>query len=370
MSSERRHFSAARRIASGWLRSLQDLRDVLVHHAGGGVEQHQDALALDLQRADVLARAAATERLHAIARRRLVERAALQALDAFFERLDVGHQLVDVFAARERFLVVHRRLLAARLELGRDANGASLGGRGILVGLLERVAQDDQVLRAFLDLFLELAHFAGEFLEASDFLRADLGLHDRIEQHHGAEAAADAVEERQREDFEGASFLHGAGSSRAAAAVEISVNSTPGVPTRTRSPGRTRGPFVHARTIDPGAKAAVIDQHRSFTFTPQRAVTARHTSGRARQRDVRCVGDFFGADQQSHFRKTDGIAAKENVCDRQRACGRGAHGGDVFDGRHQTVIGDPRDVAGAGAAFRADPPSAAKRRPRQCRRAR
>ena len=37
----------------------------------------------------------------AIARRALVERAALQALDAFFERLDVGHQLVDVLAARE-----------------------------------------------------------------------------------------------------------------------------------------------------------------------------------------------------------------------------------------------------------------------------
>ena len=54
----------------------------------------------------------------------------------------------------------------------------------------------------------------------SDFLRAGLRLHDGIEQHHRAEAAADAVEERQREDFEGASLLHGAGSSRAAAAVK------------------------------------------------------------------------------------------------------------------------------------------------------
>ena len=48
-----------------------------------------------------------------VAGRRLVERAALQALHAFFERLDVGLELVDVRAARQAFVVVHRRLLAA-----------------------------------------------------------------------------------------------------------------------------------------------------------------------------------------------------------------------------------------------------------------
>ena len=103
--------------------------------------------------------------------------------------------------------------------------------------------------RAFLHFFFELAHFAGELVEREDFLRAFLRLHDGVEQHHRAEAAADAVEERQREDFEGAAFLHGA-LSRADAAAEMSVNSTPGVPTRTRSPGRTaarsrtRAPFT------------------------------------------------------------------------------------------------------------------------------
>ena len=113
MSSARRHLSAARRAASGWLRSRMIFDHVLVHHAGGRIEQHQDALALHVQRADVLAVAAAAERLDARARRTLVERAALQALDALFQRLDVGLQLVDVLAAREALFVVLRRLLAA-----------------------------------------------------------------------------------------------------------------------------------------------------------------------------------------------------------------------------------------------------------------
>ena len=58
-----------------------------------------------------------------------------------------------------------------------------------------------------LHFFLELAHFAGELIEAQDFLRAGLRLHDGVEQHHRAEAAADAVEERQREHFEGAALF-------------------------------------------------------------------------------------------------------------------------------------------------------------------
>ena len=84
MSSARRHFCAERRMRLGLVAQLDHLGDVLVHHARGGVEQHEDAFALHLQRADVLAIAAAAEGLHAIAGRRLVERATLQALDAFF----------------------------------------------------------------------------------------------------------------------------------------------------------------------------------------------------------------------------------------------------------------------------------------------
>ena len=63
-------------------------------------------------------------------------------------------------------------------------------------------------LRADQHFFLELAHFAGELVDAQDFLGAGLRLHDGVEQHHRAEAAADAVEERQREDFEGAALSH------------------------------------------------------------------------------------------------------------------------------------------------------------------
>ena len=239
MSSERRHFNEARRAASGWLRSFRTFTtssSIMLAEVSNNTRMRLPLICSALMYLRVprprndLTRSPAGALSSAPPCRRLTPSSS---------DLMSAMSWLMCCAARERFLVVHRRLLAARLELGRDANGASLGGRGILVSLLERVAQDDQVLRAFLDLFLELAHFAGEFPEASDFLRADLGLHDRIEQHHGAEAAADAVEERQRENFEGASFLHGAASSRAAAAVEISVNSTPGVPTRTRSPGRS-----------------------------------------------------------------------------------------------------------------------------------
>src|SRR6187402_3812831 len=102
--------------------------------------------------------------------------------------------------------------------------------------------------RAFLHFLFQLAHLAGELVERQDFLRALLRLHDGVEQDDRAEAATDAVEERQREDFECAAFLHG---SRRLVDAEMSVNSTPGVPTRTRSPGRTearsrtRAPFTH-----------------------------------------------------------------------------------------------------------------------------
>ena len=120
----------------------------------------------------------------------------------------------------------------------RDAQRARLRRRGVFVGLLERVAQDHEILRPYFHFLFELAHLARELVDAQDLLRAGLRLHDRVEQHHRAEAAADAVEERQRENLECAPFFHTA-PSRAKAAAEISVNSTPGVPTRTRSPGRT-----------------------------------------------------------------------------------------------------------------------------------
>ena len=87
--------------------------------------------------------------------------------------------------------------------------------------------------------------------------------------------------------------------------------------------GTHRGAFAHARAIDPGAVAAVIDEHRALAFAAQRAMAARHARGRARQRDVRRVGDFFGADRQPDFRETHGVAAEEDVRDRQRARRRG-----------------------------------------------
>ena len=89
---------------------------------------------------------------------------------------------------------------------------------------------------------------------------------------------------------------------------EMSVNSTPGVPTR-GSPG-ARGTFAHARSVHPGAVPAVVDEHRAFALATQRTVAARHAGRGAGQRDVRSVVDFLGSDHQAHVREAHGIPAE------------------------------------------------------------
>jgi hypothetical protein len=89
----------------------------------------------------------------------------------------------------------------------------------------------------------------------------------------------------------------------------------------------------------------VVDEHGAFAFAAQRAMPARDAGGRARQRDVRRVRDFFRADQQAAIREAHGVATEQDVRDRQRAARRGCGGGNVFDAGDQRVVRDARDVA-------------------------
>ena len=238
MSSARRHFCAARRAGSGWLRSLITFTmssSIMLAEVSSNTRMRLPFICSALMY------------LRLPRPRNDFTRVPAGALSSAPPCRRFTPSSSDLMSAMSWLMCARRARLSSsnvddcsRRALSSAATRmrARLGGGGIFVGFLERVAQLHEILRAFLHLFLELAHFARELLEAQDFLRALLRLHDGVEQHHRAEAAADAVEERQREDFEGAAFLHGA-LSRAAAAAEISVNSTPGVPTRTRSPGRT-----------------------------------------------------------------------------------------------------------------------------------
>ena len=58
-------------------------------------------------------------------------------------------------------------------EHARAARGR---GRGVLVGLLERVAQEHEIARAVEHLLLELVHFGGQVVDAAHFLDAALRL--------------------------------------------------------------------------------------------------------------------------------------------------------------------------------------------------
>ena len=209
MSSARRHLGAELRAASGWLRRrmiLTTSSSIMLAEVSSSTRMR-----LPLMRSALMYVRSPRPR-NALMRSPagpLSSAPPCQALDAFFQRLDVGHQLVDVLALRDACRSSNVEDCSRRcFSSARHADGARLRRRRVLVGLLERIAQDHEILRADQHFFLELAHFAGELVDAQDFLRAGLRLHDGVEQHHRAEAAADAVEERQREDFEGAALFH------------------------------------------------------------------------------------------------------------------------------------------------------------------
>src|SRR5690349_19180277 len=76
--------------------------------------------------------------------------------------------------------------------------------------------------------------------------------------------------------------------------------------------GAHRGALAHARAVDPGAVAAVVDEDGALAFTTQRAVAPRDAGRRARQRDVWRVGNFLGADDQARLGETHRVAAVED----------------------------------------------------------
>ncbi len=165
-----------------------------------------------------------------------VEGTAFEAARAFFQRLDVSLELVDALAPREARGVVGGHLQPLHLEIGEELAGLRSRARGFAGRLVECVAQDDEVARADEHLFLELVHLRGEIVVIARAVDAALGADDRVEQDDRAEAAADAVEEGETEDLDGAAAGKGHSALGLYAPIEMSDSSIPGSPSFTLSP--------------------------------------------------------------------------------------------------------------------------------------
>ena len=185
-----------------------DIDDVLVKHACRRVDQHQNVPAAHTQPRDVTAVRAALRNLHRVARRPGLLARGLQAPGTLLQRADIGLQLPDMLTTRDRGVVVDRALVALLLQLLDKARGARRCAHGFTRGFRQRVAQHHEVLRALEHLLLEETHLRGQILGPADALDATLRADDHVEKDDRAEAAADAVEEREAEDLSLASLAH------------------------------------------------------------------------------------------------------------------------------------------------------------------
>ena len=74
---------------------------------------------------------------------------------------------------------------------------------GFTCGLFELVVQDDQIARTRLHFFFKAVDLCLQRLRGAESLNAGLGADDGVEKDHGPKSAANAVQEREREDFDG-----------------------------------------------------------------------------------------------------------------------------------------------------------------------
>ena len=120
----------------------QDTDNVLVQHAGGNVQQNENAPAMHSQARDVTAVAAGLpEGRDILTWRRQLIAACLESLRTFLQGLDVSPQLLDALLARQAGRVVARHLGRSRGEL-RHHDVALCGGAGDFGAcFLQRVAQ-------------------------------------------------------------------------------------------------------------------------------------------------------------------------------------------------------------------------------------
>jgi hypothetical protein len=114
-----------------------------------------------------------------------------------------------VCAAGNRLGIVARELLTPALEIGHDAVGLARRAGGLVAGLFQRVAQHDEIALARQDLFLQPAHLRAQPIRLLEAHHAALRADDGVKEYHRAKTAADAVEEREGEDFGGTASRHG-----------------------------------------------------------------------------------------------------------------------------------------------------------------
>ncbi len=94
--------------------------DILVQHAGGDVQQNQNAPAAEPQTSDVLSLAAGLAESADLLTRRALEATAFEALHALLERADVRLELLDVTLFCEILRIEAGDILIAARQLGHE----------------------------------------------------------------------------------------------------------------------------------------------------------------------------------------------------------------------------------------------------------
>ena len=208
--------------------------------------EHQDALALEVDAGEVLAIAGAAKRAHLLSGRR---RAGLRRPAAAScpppADLQVRLQAVDVLALRHAGRANAQRLGARGADFIQQRASCAPPRCVVSTSVFSSVLRSTTRLRAPIEhLFLDAVDLRLQRVGALDPLGARLSGNDRVEQHHGTEAAADAVQEREAEDFDFAA-THGSLYVAPVDSRAIRGNSMPGFPVAARcrrQEARVRGP--------------------------------------------------------------------------------------------------------------------------------
>lgn len=181
----------------------QDTDQILVEHTGRDVQEYQDPLAAHPNACDVAAVATHVAKARdLLSRRCFVQAAGLQALLSLLQGADIGLELFDLLLAGHAGLIVGGKLLALRLQGRGHRLELRLLAGGLACGFLELVVEYDQIAAAGLYLLLELVDLGLQGIGAVHRLHTGLGADDGVEKNDGAKAAADAVQEGERENLD------------------------------------------------------------------------------------------------------------------------------------------------------------------------
>ncbi|OPZ75985.1 MAG: hypothetical protein BWY77_02009 [bacterium ADurb.Bin431] len=182
-------------VGVGHISSADDAHHGIIEHAGGGVDENEDALAAHFEAGQVLAIAFTGEMPYLCAAVFAGGAPAFEPFEGFLLCLEVRLQAVDVFAGGKGIIVIAGQL---GLPLGNGFQNPArqtLGFHQLFPDLLQGVARFHQVLFPLEHLLFHTVNFTPEV--GGDLIPAGQapGVHNHKEQQHGAQAAGNAVNE-------------------------------------------------------------------------------------------------------------------------------------------------------------------------------